>query len=94
LKCIPNFAGNSKISAGSHHSLVLSTTNETFSFGDNTDGQLGLKDYNMRDTPTKINLAEPIIKISSGSYHSLLLTNKNEVISFGFNNVKFRRLKL
>eukprot|EP01080_Neovahlkampfia_damariscottae_P006174 gene6174-10181_t len=87
--CIPTFAGNSKISAGSHHNLVLTTNNDTFSFGSNRYGQLGLKDNINKYVPNKISVVnengteEVITKISAGSFHSLLLTENHQIYSFG-----------
>ena len=96
MKCIQNFAGNSKISAGSHHSLVLSTNNETYSFGYNRYGQLGVKDDKTKSIPTKISITEnsielPIKKVSAGSFHSLFLTTDHKVFACGENSVNFQK---
>jgi E3 ubiquitin-protein ligase HERC4 len=77
-----------QITSGSYNSLLLNTNNQIFSFGSNSNGQLGL------NLPLSINITIPtqiiisnIKQISCGNYHCLLLNNNGSVYSFGMNNV-------
>jgi alpha-tubulin suppressor-like RCC1 family protein len=76
------------ISAGAHHSLLLTSRGWIFSFGDNTFGQLGLGDTYDREIPTLI--IEPglgkLIAMAAGDHHSLLLNNQGQVFAFGLND--------
>nr|XP_027195486.1 E3 ubiquitin-protein ligase MYCBP2-like [Dermatophagoides pteronyssinus] len=78
-----------QISAGLHHSILLTDKNEVFTFGSNQFGQLGVGDLENRFQPTKIDLefvCKGYIKqIAAGSNHSILLTSLGEVITFGNN---------
>jgi len=73
---------NSNINAGFKHSLVL-LDNQVYAFGSNTDGQLGLGDYNTRSTPTLISNLDNVVQVATGLYHSLALTRNNQVYIFG-----------
>lgn len=42
------------VAASNDHSLVLNNQGQVFSFGENTHGQLGLGDFNRRNSPTLI----------------------------------------
>ena len=75
----------SAISAGSTHSLVLDENGHVFSFGENTEGELG-QDGD-RKLPTKITSLNNIIAISAGGYHSLVLDVNGHVFSFGSNTI-------
>jgi alpha-tubulin suppressor-like RCC1 family protein len=80
-----------QISAGDLHSLILTKTNQLFSFGGNNYGQLGLS-LGPTDNiffPTQIILDKIIVQISSGSFHNLILLIDGSVLTFGQNNVFF-----
>ncbi|OTF76530.1 hypothetical protein BLA29_012836, partial [Euroglyphus maynei] len=78
-----------QISAGLHHSILLTDKNEVFTFGSNQFGQLGVGDLQNRFQPTKVDLEFVcqgfIVQIAAGSNHSVLLTSLGEVITFGNN---------
>eukprot|EP01080_Neovahlkampfia_damariscottae_P007062 gene7062-11225_t len=64
----------SKISAGESHSLILDSELDVFSFGDNTNGQLGIGNSNDQTVATLIKFSRNrIIDISAGFDHSLIL---------------------
>jgi len=72
------------VAAGGYHSLVVTSTNEVFSFGSNIHGQLGLGGIKGKRIPTKI----PSIRakeVSAGTFHSLLIDLEGSVWVFGSN---------
>jgi alpha-tubulin suppressor-like RCC1 family protein len=78
------------VAAGSSHSLLLADNGTVFSFGDNSDGQLGLGALS-GDVPiaTAIDMSslagKMITQVAAGSLHSLLLADDGSVFSFGSN---------
>ena len=72
---------------GNEHSLILSTKNEVYAFGNNEDGALGINDNKIKNYKfTKINFGKytnKIKDISAGTVHSLALTNDNKIFSWG-----------
>lgn len=76
-----------RVSAGGHHSLLLTKDGEIYSFGNNTSGQLGLGDNNNRNIPTLVSAhsfnKKHIVQVSAGYAHSLVLTEESTVYSFG-----------
>jgi alpha-tubulin suppressor-like RCC1 family protein len=74
------------ISAGSHHSLLLNSLGQVFSFGSNVYGQLGLGGDDDIPFPTLIELSiGKISAISAGDSHSLIMNSEGQVLSFGSN---------
>jgi len=73
------------ISAGGHHSLVLTTTGYVFSFGHSSHGQLGLKTTTNHCSPQLVkDLTEFIVtQISAGWNHSLVLTQSGKLFASG-----------
>lgn len=60
-----------KVKCGHSH-IILLTSSGAYSWGANSNGQLGLGDYNNRNAPCKINL-DNIVDIDAGFYHSALI---------------------
>jgi alpha-tubulin suppressor-like RCC1 family protein len=97
ISVIPTLSNIIKISSKRQHTLALGNEGKVYAFGRNLvcsiynfqNGQLGTKDYNIRNTPTKIETLENIIDVSCGSSHSVVLRNDGKVFSFGDNGVKF-----
>lgn len=66
-----------QLSAGSHHSMVLTADGVVHVWGSNLEGQLGLPGTTgLVNKPTKVQLTEKIMQISAGYYHSAFLTGK------------------
>lgn len=71
------------ISAGNEHSLLLTsdTSNNLYSCGNNSNGELGIGNNTNQSSFQLANVGsintKKIISISAGRYHSLLLTNEN-----------------
>ena len=74
-------------SCGNEHTLILRNDNSVYAFGSNEDGELGLKDKNIKTyKPNKINFGKysnQIIQISAGTVHNLALTKDGRVFSWG-----------
>ena len=75
-----------QIACGLHHSVLLSSTGEVYTFGSNQHGQLGLGDFVIRETPCLVNVNSTIVQISAGSNHTVLLNSQGQIYSFGSNN--------
>ena len=74
-------------SCGNDHTLILKNDNTVFAFGNNEEGELGLKDKNLETYKlTKINFGSytnKIIQISAGTVHNLALTFDGKIFSWG-----------
>lgn len=75
----------SGVFAGGEFSILLMTSGQVYSFGDNFNGQLGLGDNVNRLLPTLIPNINGISRVSAGVFHTLLLTSNGQVYSFGDN---------
>lgn len=66
------------VACGKGHTLVSTECGKLFSFGSNSDGQLGLGDLNDRLTPQMVNIDdlgdEHIAAVAAGCLHSAYLT--------------------
>ena len=64
-----------QLSAGSHHSMVLTNDGSVLVWGSNLEGQLGLPGTTgLVHKPTIVQIPENIKLISAGYYHSAFLT--------------------
>ncbi|KAL0236056.1 hypothetical protein GEMRC1_002638 [Eukaryota sp. GEM-RC1] len=75
-----------QISAGYGHVLALDSEGDVFSFGSNSNGQLGRGNYVDDETPIKIDGLSNVTMISTGSWHSLALTESGDLFAFGANH--------
>jgi serine/threonine protein kinase len=74
------------ISCGGWHSMALTESGRVYSWGYNSDGQLGIGNRDDSNTPKPIDLNAIIIqRLSCGEYHSLLLSNDGVIYAFGCN---------
>jgi alpha-tubulin suppressor-like RCC1 family protein len=84
------------LAAGESQSLILNSQGQVYSFGDNPNGELGLK-YGGIGThlPTLIETVEGldgqepigfIMAMAAGEHHSFLLDSRGRVFSFGINH--------
>ena len=94
--CINNPTNISKINGnikaisaacGNEHTLILKDDNSVYGFGINEEGELGLKDKNIKTYKlNKINFGKysnQITQISAGTVHNLALTKDGRVFSWG-----------
>jgi alpha-tubulin suppressor-like RCC1 family protein len=74
------------VSAGREHSLALKKDGTVWSWGKNTQGQLGDGSVEHSLTPVQVNNLEVIISIAAGSDHSLALKSDGTVWAWGDND--------
>ena len=82
---IPNIPRISAVAAFFNHTIFLDENKAVWSVGWNTDGQLGLGDFAVRNTPTRISTLPEIDSISVGCYHSLFTDTEGCVWACGSN---------
>ena len=74
-------------SCGNEHTLILKNDNSVYAFGNNEEGELGLKDKNIKSYKmNQINFGKytnQISKISAGTVHNLALTKDGKVFAWG-----------
>jgi alpha-tubulin suppressor-like RCC1 family protein len=93
LLTLPGASGPvTKIAAGGDHTLVLTSTDQLYTFGYNYYGQLGdpttAKTEKGHPTPTLLGLpgaTGPVTEIAAGVFHSLVLTAAGQLYAFGRN---------
>lgn len=75
-----------QISAGGHHSLILTDTGLVYSFGYGSHGQLGLRSSKNFCTPQLVKdlSNKPVALIAAGWNHSLALTERGDLYSCGY----------
>ncbi len=75
------------ISAGSGHSLAVTTTGRLYAWGSNGSGQLGDGTTIDRDTPVRVKLPKgtKVTLIAAGEGHSLARTSTGRVLAWGDN---------
>ncbi len=80
----------SVVAAGENYSLVLTTTGQLYTFGDNDFGENGYAaDTNPHPTPTLVTIPGangPIVEVAAGANSSLALTATGQVFGWGDNN--------
>ncbi|XP_003799962.1 X-linked retinitis pigmentosa GTPase regulator [Otolemur garnettii] len=72
-----------QLSAGSNTSAALTEDGQLFMWGDNSEGQIGLKDVTNVCVPHQVTIGKPISWISCGYYHSAFVTIDGELYTFG-----------
>ncbi len=91
LSTLPEEAGKViKVACGIAHTILIDNKHQTYVFGYNEYGQLGLGDEDNRNLPNKIYTlpkeAGKIIKVVCGHFHTILIDNKYQSYIFGLNN--------
>jgi alpha-tubulin suppressor-like RCC1 family protein len=74
------------VSCGSLHAIVLDSSGNIWSFGDNKKNQLGRSDAKKEFTPGIVDVGKNIVQISSGYEHNLVLDSTGRVWAFGAND--------
>jgi alpha-tubulin suppressor-like RCC1 family protein len=81
-----------QIAAGDRHSLVVTSSGQLYTFGENGDGQLGSATNSgtltPNPTPALVTLAGqvgPVTQIAAGYQHSLVVTSSGQLYAFGYN---------
>ncbi|MCL6577174.1 cadherin-like beta sandwich domain-containing protein, partial [Kyrpidia sp.] len=78
--------GKATVSAGGGHSLVLTSDQTVWAWGDNTNGQLGDGTTTGRQTPTPAQGLSSVAQVSAGESHSLALMSDGRVFAWGKNS--------
>ncbi len=73
------------ISAGNSFAVALAKDGSVWSWGENSDGQLGDGTSTNRNTPQKIKGLSGIIKIACGEFHAIALKKDGTVWTWGSN---------
>ena len=76
------------ISSGNRYSCAVLDDDSLACWGENTYGQLGVGDNNLRGTPTNVELGEgrTAVAVSSAAYHTCALLDDNSVKCWGRND--------
>ncbi|XP_032960035.1 X-linked retinitis pigmentosa GTPase regulator isoform X2 [Rhinolophus ferrumequinum] len=72
-----------QLSAGSNTSAALTEDGKLFMWGDNSEGQIGLKNVPNVCLPHQVTVGKPVTWISCGYYHSAFVTIEGELYTFG-----------
>lgn len=72
-----------QLSAGTNTSAALTEDGKLFMWGDNSEGQIGLKNKSNVCIPHEVTVGKPISWISCGYYHSAFVTTDGELYTFG-----------
>ncbi|KAK1345740.1 hypothetical protein QTO34_008204 [Cnephaeus nilssonii] len=78
-----------QVSCGDYHSLALSKDGQVFSWGKNSQGQLGLgKDFPSQASPQRVRSLEgiPLAQVAAGGAHSFALSLSGTSYGWGSNN--------
>src|SRR5207237_805117 len=72
--------------AGSVHSLALKNDGTVWSWGGNTNGQVGDGTTNQRTSPVQVTTLSSVIAIAAGADHSLALKSDGTIWTWGKNS--------
>jgi alpha-tubulin suppressor-like RCC1 family protein len=77
------------ISAGSFHSLAVTSTGQVLAWGDNRNGELGDGTTTSSDTPVFVHMPVGVaaVGVAGGNSDSLALTSTGRVLAWGFNGL-------
>lgn len=77
-------------SSSSCHLFLTLNSGELYSFGKNSNGQLGLGDKTTRIYPTQVKVSDfskyRVVKVATGKTHTLLVMSDGEIFCCGANN--------
>ncbi|MEU8543495.1 Ig-like domain repeat protein [Streptomyces sp. NPDC048717] len=86
---LPAGAKATAISAGTNHSLAVTSDGHVYAWGWNDSGQLGIgtADNDPHPTPAEVHLPAGVqaTAIAAGRYHSLAVTSDGRVFAWGYN---------
>lgn len=80
---LPNNNTVTQFSCGLHHTVVLTTSGEVFTFGSNQYGQLGTGDLQSVRGPYQVKIPYTAVQVAAGNNHTLILAKNGTVFSFG-----------
>ncbi|MBE1603927.1 Ig-like domain repeat protein [Actinopolymorpha pittospori] len=84
---LPEGVTVTQVSAGSFHSLAVTSDGRVLAWGSNVYGQLGDGTTTNRTTTVEVALPEgvTVTQVSAGSFHSLAVTSDGRVLAWGYN---------
>jgi alpha-tubulin suppressor-like RCC1 family protein len=82
-----NLSNVTKVSGGYGHSLAINNAGELYSWGLNSNGQLGDGTKTNRISPTRVGQDSDWVDVACGDYHSLALKNNGAVYAWGKNTL-------
>jgi alpha-tubulin suppressor-like RCC1 family protein len=77
----------SKISGGAYHSMAIKTDGTMWTWGFNSQGQLGDGSITSRSSPVQIGVLTTWSKVAGGSQHTLAIKTDGTLWSWGYNNL-------
>lgn len=77
----------SSISVGAYHSLAIKTDGTLWSWGENSQGQLGHNNTTLRSSPVQVGSLTTWSKIAGGSQHSLAIKTDGTLWVWGYSIV-------
>lgn len=84
---IPGMTGFVEVAGEGEHFLALRSNGEVWSWGSNSDGQLGyLTDKKISSAPQRITSLKNIVSIAASSGHSIALDDNGKIFTFGSND--------
>lgn len=83
---LPGLSGITAIAAGESFSMALRADGTLFTWGDNSQGQLGLGDALARLSPTAVPGTGAVVAIAAGANHALALRSDGSVLAWGKNS--------
>lgn len=77
------------VSAGEHHTLILTATGDVYALGSNREGQLGVPSASTESNQPVLALgpatgSEQVVAIAAGARHSVAVTATGKVYAWGF----------
>ncbi len=83
---LPGLSGISAVAAGERFSMALRADGTLLTWGDNTQGQLGLGDAAARLSPVEVPGLSGVVAIAAGANHALALRGDGTVLAWGKNS--------
>ena len=74
------------VTAGRDYTLAISRDGNTYAFGNNRSGQLGVGDKTNRYTPTLVSGGHKFTQLAAGEYNSLAIDTTGQVWTWGAGN--------
>ena len=75
------------VSAGPNHVFVVKTDGSLWAWGENSDGQLGLGNYDLKSTPVQVGGVAHVQSVSTNDRHTLFITADGKFWGIGYNGV-------
>ena len=75
------------VAAGRLHTAAITDSGELWTWGYNSDGQLGIGDTTDRHAPVKVSVhGQKIVAVAAGGYHTAAITDSGELWTWGYNS--------